>query len=91
MRNRIRELRERANLTQHEVAVLLGVDESDISRWEIGRRSLTPAVVEKFAALFKISSWELFMDRKGLRRLGADTDAMPESHNDGAAEGSRDR
>ena len=91
MRNRIRELREKANLTQREVAVLLDVDESDISKWEAGKRALTPGTIEKFAALFKVSTWELFLDRKGLRRLVADTDVMPESHNDETAEGSRDR
>ena len=91
MTNRIRELRERARLTQRELAVLLNVNESDLSRWEAGRRPLSPAVIEKIAGVFKVGSWELFMDRKGLRRLTADTDVMPETKNDQTAEGSRDR
>jgi len=91
MTNRIRELRERARLTQRELAVLLNVNESDLSRWEAGKRPLSPAVIEKIAGVFKVGSWELFMDRKGLRRLRADTDVMPETKNDQTAEGSRDR
>jgi transcriptional regulator with XRE-family HTH domain len=82
MTNRIREFRERARLTQAELAKLLDVNESDVCRWEGGKRPLSPATIEKLAALFKVSTWELFLDRKGLRRLVADSDAMPESHND---------
>ena len=81
MRNRIRELRERARLTQRELAVLLNVNESDLSRWEAGRRPLSPAVIEKIAGVFKVGSWELFMDRKGLRRLVGGPDVMPASEN----------
>ena len=91
MNNRIRELREEARLTQAELAKLLDVAESDVSRWESGKRALSPAVIEKIAGVFKVGSWELFMDRKGLRRLRADTDVMPETKNDQTAEGSRDR
>ena len=91
MSNRIRELRERSKLTQREVAIILGVDESDISRWEVGKRPLTPAAVAKFAALFKVGSWELFINRQWLRRLLADTDVTPGSHDEDIAEGSRDR
>ncbi len=91
MQNRIRDLRERARLTQTELATLLGVDETAVSRWESGSRPLTPTVLGRLAKIFKCETWELFMDRKGLRRLVADTDVMPESHNDGPAEGSRDR
>jgi len=70
---------------------LLDVNESDVSRWESGKRPLSPAVIEKIAAIFKVPSWELFLDRKALRRVKADTAAMPESDNNQTAEGSRDR
>jgi DNA-binding XRE family transcriptional regulator len=74
MRNRVRELRERARLTQAEVAKLLDVNESDVSRWESGKRPLSPAAIEKIAAVFKVRSWELFLDRNELRRLTATSD-----------------
>ena len=91
MRNRIRELRERARLTQGELATLLGVDESDVSRWEGAKRPLSPATIDKLAAVFKVGSWELFLDRKGLRQLVAASSVTPEVRNDEPAEGSRGR
>lgn len=70
MANRIREFRERAGLTQAELAKLVDTDEASLSRWENSARPLTPRVIEQFARIFKISSWELFFDRDALRRLG---------------------
>ena len=74
MSTRIRELRERNHLTQAELAKLLDVDESDVSRWEGGKRPLSPAVIERLAAIFKVASWELFLDRRALRRMGREND-----------------
>jgi transcriptional regulator with XRE-family HTH domain len=69
--NRIKELREqRSRLTQAELAKLLSVDETAVSRWENGTRPLTPVVIEKLSGIFKVSSWELFFDRRALRELG---------------------
>ena len=81
MRNRIRELREEARLTQAEFAKLLDVAESDVSRWESGKRPLSPAAIDRMAGVFKVSTWELFLDRKGLRRLAEDRKA-PDSNDD---------
>src|SRR3989442_15747620 len=81
MKNRIRYFRERARLTQAEIATLLGTDETSVSRWENGSRSLTPQIIEKLSRLFKCQSWELLVDRKGLRRL-MESDVMPESENE---------
>jgi DNA-binding XRE family transcriptional regulator len=76
--NRIRYFRERARLTQAEVATLLATDETSVSRWEHGSRALTPQIIEKLSRLFKCESWELLTDRKGLRRLAtaSKADAM---------------
>jgi transcriptional regulator with XRE-family HTH domain len=74
MQNRIRDLRERARLTQTELATLLGVDETAVSRWESGSRPLTPTVLARLAKVFKVETWELLVDRKGLRRLAAGAD-----------------
>ncbi len=87
--NRIRYFRERARLTQAELATLIGTDETAVSRWESGARPLTPQIIEKLSRLFKCQSWELLVDRKGLRRL-AETDAKPEVKIE-TAEVSRDR
>ena len=91
MQNRIRELRERARLTQVELATLLGVSENDVSRWECSKRPLSPATIERLAAVFKVPSWELFLDRKGLRRLVAESGGTPEVRNDELAGGTRGR
>jgi len=85
MRNRIRELRERARLTQAELATLLGVDESDVSRWEGGKRPLSPAIIEQIAAIFKVGSWELLLDRKGLRAFAKQSGSSDEHRTEGAA------
>ena len=69
MLNRVRQLREQRKLTQTELATLVGVDETAISRWESGARALTPRIIERLAQIFKIESWELLTDQKGLRRL----------------------
>ena len=80
--NRIRYFRERARLTQAEVATILGTDETSVSRWENGSRALTPQIIEKLSRLFKCESWELFLDRKGLRRLAEDRKAQAEGNDD---------
>ena len=82
MKNRIRYFRERARLTQGEIATLLGTDETSVSRWENGSRALTPQIIEKLSRLFKVESWELLMDRKGLRRLAADRKAHADGNDD---------
>lgn len=74
MQNRIRALRERARLTQTELAKLLDVDETAVSRWESGSRPLTPTVLGRLAKIFKCETWELLVDRDGLRRLAAGAD-----------------
>src|SRR5438105_511782 len=79
MQNRIRELRLQRKLTQTELGRLLEVDETAVSRWESGARPLTPTVLSRLGKIFKCETWEVLVDRKGLRRLIADSDGMPEN------------
>jgi transcriptional regulator with XRE-family HTH domain len=67
--NRIRELREQRKLTQAELGRLLQVDETAVCRWESGARPLTPPVLRRLANIFKCETWELLVDRDGLRRM----------------------
>lgn len=46
---RARFIRERAGLTQAEIAGLLGVDRSAVSRYESGRRIPSGAVLDRYA------------------------------------------
>ncbi|MBQ7499237.1 MAG: helix-turn-helix transcriptional regulator [Selenomonas sp.] len=49
--NRIRELRQEKQLSQEELARLLGVDRSSVARWELGSNSPR---MDKLLALAKI-------------------------------------
>jgi transcriptional regulator with XRE-family HTH domain len=66
-KNRLRELREARKLTQQEVAKLLDMDHTTISRHESGSRGLSPEDIQKYARLYKVESYELFIDPKNLQ------------------------
>lgn len=67
LKNRLRELRETCKLTQQEVAKLLDIDYTTVSRHESGSRGLSPEDVQKYARLYKVESYELFIDPKNLQ------------------------
>lgn len=67
LKNRLRELRETCKLTQQEVAKLLDIDYTTVSRHESGSRGLSPEDVQKYARLYKVESYELFIDPKSLQ------------------------
>jgi len=66
-KNRLRELREARKLTQQEVAKFLDMDHTTISRHESGSRSLSPEDIQKYARLYKVESYALFIDPKDLQ------------------------
>ena len=66
-KNRLRELREARKLTQQEVAKLLDIDHTTVSRHESGGRGLGPEDIQKYARLYKVESYELFIDLKDLQ------------------------
>lgn len=61
-KNRLRELRDRSRLTQQEVSTLTGYTVTAISRHENGSRSLSEEAVDKYARLYKVRTYELFID-----------------------------
>lgn len=63
--NRLSEQREKSRLTQKEVAKLLDIDFTTVSAHENGRRGLTQSEIKKYAALYKVESYELFLDSRG--------------------------
>lgn len=75
-RNRLSEQREKSRLTQKEVAKLLDIDFTTVSAHENGRRGLTQPEIKKYAALFKVESYELFLDSKG-KPLTEDEEEVP--------------
>ena len=66
-KNRLRELREARKLTQQEVAKLLDIDHTTVSRHESGSRGLNPEDIQRYARLYKVESYELFIDPKDLQ------------------------
>lgn len=60
-RNRLKELRDRSRLTLQEVSILTGFSVPTISRHESGSRTLSEEAILKYAALYKVSTYELFM------------------------------
>ncbi len=75
-KNRLRELREARKLTQQEVAKLLDIDHTTISRHESGSRGLSPEDIQKYARLYKVESYELFINPKDLQeedKIGSET------------------
>lgn len=59
-KNRLREFRDRSRLTLDEVSILTGFSVPTISRHESGGRSLSKEAVIKYAALYKVHTYELF-------------------------------
>jgi transcriptional regulator with XRE-family HTH domain len=58
--NRLREFRDRSRLTLEEVSILTGFSVPTISRHESGGRSLSEEAILKYAALYKVHTYELF-------------------------------
>ena len=58
--NQLRIQRERSRLTQQEVAKLLGIDYSTVSKHESGDRGLSALDIERYAKLYKVQTYELF-------------------------------
>lgn len=55
MENRIRDLREDADLTQREVATALGITQRKYSYLETGTQPLTDEILVKLAAFYQVS------------------------------------
>ena len=59
-KNRLRELRNRFRLTLQEVSTLTGFAVPTISRHESCGRALSEEAILKYAALYKVHTYELF-------------------------------
>lgn len=67
--NRIMQLRTQLNLSQSELAELVGVTNKAVSKWETGKSKPTTNTVRKLAALFKIDINELLSLRDEERNM----------------------
>lgn len=79
--NKIRELRERKNLTQEDLAEYLNTTSQTISRYEIGNRKTNQDILFKLAEFFKISINDFFpplsFDNATLVEISSDTVQIP--------------
>lgn len=61
--NKIMALRTQLNLSQAELAELVGVTNKAVSKWETGKSKPTTNTIRKLASLFKIDINELLLMR----------------------------
>lgn len=61
-KNRLRELRDRSRLTQEEVSTLTGISVAAISRHENCSRGLSQDAIERYAGVYKVHTYEIFVD-----------------------------
>lgn len=62
LKNRLRELRDRSRLTQEEVSTLTGISVAAISRHENCSRGLSQDAIERYAGVYKVHTYEIFVD-----------------------------
>ena len=65
----ISELRKRKDMTQHELAVVLGVTTSAVSKWENGKNMPDAAMSKTLCKCFNITLDELFNPAETIERL----------------------
>ena len=65
--NRLREFRNRSRLTLDEVSAITGYTPATISRHEGGTRALTEESITKYSKLYKIHTYEIFIDPSELQ------------------------
>lgn len=79
--NKIRELREKYNLTQEELAEYLNTTSQTVSRYEIGDRKTNQDILYKLAEYFKVSINDFFpplsFDNGKLMEISSDTVQIP--------------
>lgn len=71
-KNRLRELRDRSRLTQEEVSAITGFSVAAISRHENLSRGLSQEAIEKYSSLYKVHSYEIFVDPAEVAANGRD-------------------
>jgi transcriptional regulator with XRE-family HTH domain len=80
-RTRLREVRERAGLTQEQAAKKLRTTSRTYARWERGEVQFPLRRIERLAKAFKVRPADLLIDslaelESEVRRLGRDVDAL---------------
>ena len=79
MRNRIKELRQTKGLMQGELARMIGVSQSTLSYWEMGKYDIDPESMKRLAEIFDVSVDYLIYNDSVKRRkpLGVFSNVIP--------------
>lgn len=62
MHNRLKEIREKFDMSQEELAQKLNVSQKTISSWEVGRTSPKPSQMQHVQDIFKVSKEVIFFN-----------------------------
>lgn len=79
MKNRVKELRQTKGLMQGELARMIGVSQSTLSYWEMGKYDIDPESMKRLAEIFDVSVDYLIYNDSVKRRkpLGAFSNVIP--------------
>lgn len=69
IRDNFKQLRKKLNITQDQMAEFLNLEQSSISKFESGERTLSVNNLEKACLLFGIPANEIYEDSNNIREL----------------------
>lgn len=60
--NKLKELREKRNISQIKLASIVGVSQKTVSAWEVGRRNPKPKELQKLEDIFGVAKEDIFFN-----------------------------
>lgn len=60
MKNKLNDIRNKQNVSQEELAVLLNVSQKTVSSWETGRTTPKPSQMQHLEDIFKVPKENIF-------------------------------
>lgn len=80
--NKIKSLRENKNITQQELAEVLGTTQQSIARYESGERKADQNILFKLSEYFKVSIDDFFPERQKNIKYFDETDILFDKYKD---------
>ena len=71
---KIKELRERAGLTQEELAERMGVQRNTVWRWENKKANLKAENIQSLSSVLEVDASELMREENGMYKMSAKSD-----------------
>lgn len=60
--NKLKKLRENREISQSQLAAIIGVSQKTVSAWEVGRRNPKPRELQKLEDVFGVAKEEIFFN-----------------------------